>query len=264
MADVNQAVQQLTQQLAQVLDRLTTCENHLGASQRTNALLETQLTDLRNRLGAPGGGGGGAADRGGLYDKKLNLPMTLRDGRDFREWADDFFDWVEDCDSELSHLLKAAAREKAVIIQKGQSQSVIAKAKHLYRWMKKSIDLKGAKQIVLFSPDKNPYEAWRQLYAKYAPNNDASAGAIVDKLVDWKAWRCKSIAEVPMAIAAWERLIEEYRREFHQEPINEITKRQIVKNILPEDGRQYLETQTMLREDLSYSQIKDCAYNMAQ
>ena len=198
------------------------------------------------------------------YDKKLNLPMTLRDSKDFREWADDFFDWVEDCDEELSLLLSAATREKAVITEKGGSADVIAKAKHLYRWLKKSIDLKGAKQIVLFSPDKNPYEAWRQLYAKYAPNNDASAGAIVDKLVDWKAWRCKTIAEVPMVIAAWERLIEEYRREFHQEPINDITKRQIVKNILPEDVRHFLETQTMLREDLSYAQIKDCAYNMAQ
>ena len=116
-----------------------------------------------------------------------------------------------------------------MITEKGGTPAIIAKAKHLNRWMKKSIDLKGAKQIVLFSPGKNPYEAWRQLYAKYAPNNDASAGAIVDKLVDWKAWRCKTIAEVPMAIAAWERLIEEYRREFHQEPINDITKRQEIK-----------------------------------
>ena len=263
-------VGQLTQQLASVLDRLTQVETQLGNSTRLNRTQEVQLAELNQRLlvterQGQGGGGGGHADlRGGLYDKKLNLPMSLKDGKDFREWADDFFDWVEDCDAEVSALMTAAAREKAVITERGANPAIVAKAKHLYRWMKKSIDLKSARQIVLLCQGKNPYEAWRLLHAKFAPNNDASAGAIVDKLVDWKSWRCKTIAEVPMTIAAWERLIEEYRREFHQEPINDITKRQIVKNILPEDVRHFLETQTMLREDLTYDQIKDCANNMAQ
>ena len=99
MAEVHQAVQQLTAQLAQttaqlaqVLDRLQTCENHLGATTRTNNALEAQVQNFRDRLAAAEGqraaGGGGGADRGGLYDRKLNIPMILRDGKDFREWAD--------------------------------------------------------------------------------------------------------------------------------------------------------------------------------
>ena len=59
--------------------------------------------------------------------------MTLKDGKDFREWADDFFDWIEDCDAEVSSLLIAAAREKEVIIERDPNPLVVAKAKHLYR-----------------------------------------------------------------------------------------------------------------------------------
>ena len=112
-----------------------------------------------------------------------------------------------------------------------------AKAPPLYRMMKRFIVHKQARQTVVLTPGKNPYEAWRLLHAKYAPRNDASAGMVVEKLVDWKAWKCKEFSEVPTRIQAWEKMQDEYKIQYRDEPINDITKRQMLKNILPDEVR---------------------------
>ena len=47
-------------------------------------------------------------------------------------------------------------------------------------------------------------------------------------------------------------------------PINDSTKREILKSMLPDDIKNYLYTQTMLRDDLTYDHIKGCVNNLAQ
>ena len=96
----------------------------------------------------------------------------LEDARDFKEWSDDFYDWVEMCDADIPHLLLAATREKEQITALGGSAEIIAKAKPLFRMMKRFIKLKTARQTVSLAPGKNPYEAWRLLFAKFHPKND--------------------------------------------------------------------------------------------
>ena len=69
---------------------------------------------------------------------------------------------------------------------------------------------------------------------------------------------------MPLAIQAWEGMQEEHKRQYCVDPINDITKWQILRRILPEDVQKSLETQTMLRDDLTYDQIKLCCNNLAQ
>ena len=182
MATSEQQLAQVMQQVAQLQDRLTNLEQQLGASQQTNGQLQQQLQALT----ASGAHGGQGEARGGLFDKKLYEPQVLEDARDFKEWSDDFYDWCEMCDADIPHLLLAATREKEQITALGGSADVISKAKPLFRMMKRFIKLKTARQTVSLAPGKNPYEAWRLLFAKLHQKNDATAGAVVIRFCDWK------------------------------------------------------------------------------
>ena len=105
MATAEQQLAQVMQQVALMQDRLQNLEQQLGASQQANGQLQQQLQDLRNN----GAGNGPPREaRGGLFDKKLYEPGVLEDARDFKEWSDDFYDWVEMCDSDIPILLLAA------------------------------------------------------------------------------------------------------------------------------------------------------------
>ena len=73
------------------------------------------------------------------------------------------------CDKDVPILMKAATRETEQVTALGGSPAIIEKSKPLYRMMKRYIRLKPARQTVTLAPGKNPYEAWRQLFAKFAP-----------------------------------------------------------------------------------------------
>ena len=131
------------------------------------------------------------------------------------------------CDSDIPPLLLAATREKDQITALGGSEEVIGKAKPLFRMMKRFIKLETARQTVTLAPGKNPYEACRLLFAKFHPKNDSTAGAVVIRLCDWKCWKCRVLADVPLTISQWEKLQDDHKQEFQVAPINDATKREI-------------------------------------
>ena len=159
MATAEQQLAQVLQQVAAMQHRMQNLEGQLGAAQRTNQQLEQQVRDMTSRLLSPGASTGPPETRGGLFDKKLFEPSVLEDARDFKEWSEDFQDWIEMCDSDIPPLLIAATREKEQITALGGSAVVINKARPLFRMMKRFIKLKTAKQTVTLAPGKNPYEA---------------------------------------------------------------------------------------------------------
>lgn len=260
MADA-QAIQRM---LTQLNDRVVQLEQQNAVLIRANQVLEQRTTDLTSRLARQETHGPGTDTRGGLFDKRLQEPEKLKDTKDFKEWSEEFLDFMHMCDEDVHALLVAATREKVQITTLGQTQTLIDKARPVFRMLKRYIEHKTARQVVTLAPGKNPYEAWRVLHQRYFPNNDASAGALIEKIMEHKHWKCRTIGEVPMAIQAWEKMQAEYRQQYHLEPLNEITRKHILRKILPEEVTNFLEVQTMLREDLSYEQIKDCCNNMAQ
>ena len=212
MATAEQQLAQVMQQVAQMQDRLQNLQQQLGASQSANGQLQKQLREMTNRMQSTGASSEPRDARGGLFDKKLYEPGILEDARDFKEWSDDFYDWVEMCDDEIPSLLIAATREKDQITALGSSEGTISKAKPLFRMMKRFIKLKPARQTVALAPGKNPYEAWRLLFAKLHPKNDATAGAVVIRLCDWEYWKCRVLADVPLTISQSEKLQDDYEQ----------------------------------------------------
>ena len=121
MATPEAKLAQVQQQMAVMQDRMNNLENQLGAATRTNRTLDQQLKGVTDRLtiaeSNTASGSGDKDIRGGLFDKKLYEPQMLEDARDFKEWSEDFIDWVEMCDKEIPVLLTAVAREKSQITE---------------------------------------------------------------------------------------------------------------------------------------------------
>ena len=97
MADM-QAIQQMLQQLN---DRVAVLEQQNATLIRANQVLEQQAqqqaqrsVDLAGRLGRQETQGPAADTRGGLYDKRLQEPEKLRDTKDFKEWSEEFLDFM--------------------------------------------------------------------------------------------------------------------------------------------------------------------------
>ena len=91
----------MQQVIDQMNHRMTALEGQLSVALQNNALLTTQVQDLTNRLAqAQGQGGGADGGRGGLYDKRVYEPEKLEDIKDFKEWSEDFMDFINMCDEE--------------------------------------------------------------------------------------------------------------------------------------------------------------------
>ena len=102
--------------------------------------------------------------RGGMYDKKTWEPDKLLKITDFRDWSEDFYEYIDQCDEQLSDMLNVARDSQSPITSLGRDHETIAKAKVLYRTLKRYIVNPDAKSIVVHIQDKNPYEAWRLLF----------------------------------------------------------------------------------------------------
>ena len=90
------------------------------------------------------------------------------------------------------------------------SPETLEKAKALYRSLKRSVTQSDAKSIVQNVVGKNPFEAWRLLFAKFDPRNDASAQQMIDTILDKAKWKCTRLVDIPIKLAKWEALIREH------------------------------------------------------
>ena len=137
IATILQENQALQQHLRNVSDRLTVAEQ-VSTAQAVHAA----DTGVRGDT------------KGGLYDKRLYEPEKLDKAANFKEWAEDFFEFVEMCDTEVSSLLRVAVGEKDVISESGGSLVLRTKSKALHRMLKRSVSLLEARRIIVLSPGK--------------------------------------------------------------------------------------------------------------
>ena len=233
--------------------------DQIEALRQTLASLTDQVTNLRAERGA-----GGSGARGGMYDKKTWEPDKLQKTVDFREWSDDFWEYIDQCDEQLSDMLNTSRDTQETIRHTGNDDETRAKAKVLYRVMKRYITNADARSLVVHVQDKNPYEAWRLLFMKYDPRNDHSAEALVAKINDGREWFCKKLSDVPVSVTRWEDMQREHLTRTGEEALTTASKRHKFKMMLPDDVRRFLEVQTMLQPMLTYDTMKGVVMNLVQ
>ena len=152
----------------------------------------------------------------------------------------------------LAELLTLARDSDNPVLGMGNDEETRTRAKALYKSLKRNVVLSDAKSIVVNVLNKNPFEAWRQLSAKYDPRNDAAAQRMIDLIMNKKHWKCA------------ESLLREHLKRTGEEASNTISKRALFKSMLPDNVRGFLGVQTIFKPGLTYDVIKQAVMDLVQ
>ena len=117
-------------------------------------------------------------------DRKLFNSTPLTTKSHFREWSEEFVDFVAMRDAEMSDGLNASKESKVAITSLGDNPSQVSRAKQLYRVLRKLVEHPHGRTLVVHAPDKHVWEAWRNLHQRFDPQNDAANTSTVLRLVD--------------------------------------------------------------------------------
>ena len=248
------SLQELTQQIVNLSDSLNTAMQRIQVlEQRGSGTYSTGQGNFDETRA-----------KGGIFDKQNMLPEKLVRQLDFREWSEEYLEYIEFQSEHLAELLTVARDSDRVITGTGEDEDTKLKAKALYKSLKRNVVLPEAKAIVANVPDKNPFEAWRQLFGKYDPRNDATAQRMIDVILDRKVWKCNKIEEITTKIAKWEALQREHLKRTGEEAINVTSKRALLKGMLPDQVKDFLEVHTIFKPGLTYDVIKQAVLDLVQ
>ena len=150
----------------------------------------------------------GPAENSELADKKFFTPPILKLKSVFRDWTEEFVEYLEEKDAILSEQLKLAADNIETITSLGDTETMVKRGKKLYLLLKRCIDeeCKEARATVRDVEGGNVWEAWRLLGARFDPRNDLSNAATMDIINNKNIWKCNSVLEFPQKVSKWERL----------------------------------------------------------
>ena len=120
--------------------------------------------------------------KGGIFDNRLLEPEKFHREVDFKEWVEDFREYIEVQDENLAELLDFARDSKEAITHAGVDEERQRNAKVLYGSLKRSVTHTDARSLVVNVAGNHPFEAWRKLFMKYDPRNDSISQNIVDTI----------------------------------------------------------------------------------
>ena len=133
------SVQELTQQIINLGEKLSLAMQRISDLENVTPAQRDE-TKTRERLG----------------DKEMLRPDKLIRQSDFKEWAEEYVEYVESQrkgGQRMAGLLGLARESQELIIGKGETAHGISVATDLYKNMKKFVVLPEAKMIVVNAPD---------------------------------------------------------------------------------------------------------------
>ena len=119
-----------------------------------------------------------------LVDHKFFQPPVFTVKSHFREWSEEFVDFIGMKSDELADCLKTSMESKVPLTSLGRNPLECMRAKKLYRILKKVVEHPEGKILVQHSPDKNVWEACRTLHTRFDPQNDSSMTATFMRCVN--------------------------------------------------------------------------------
>ena len=102
---------------------------HLTSEVRT---LQRQLADQASQPAARDDAMQGNG-KGFLFDGKLLEPEKFERATNFKDWSEDFIDWVEQSDAHIAGLLRIAHDSDGAITQMGRDEPKIARSRVPYK-----------------------------------------------------------------------------------------------------------------------------------
>ena len=172
--------------------QLIVLQDRLKTAELTIASQEEDIRKLDQGSSRRGRRSDSDDENDGLAPKKFFEPPIMTKGCTYREWAEEFTEYLEEKSADVVKLLKEAAASKTTIVSLGETEAIAKKGHRLYRLLKRCIskECKEARLLVKDIPGKNVWEAWRVMSGRFDPNNDLSNVQVMRVLTSETHWKC--------------------------------------------------------------------------
>ena len=169
----------------------------------------------------------------GIMDRKHMLPGEFRKKEQWKEWADAYIDYMEEVQPLVAQSLERAKVHPDVIEPTYPTPEDRKLAKSVYKTLKKLVkEADGKKLVRTFRNTHNIYELWRLLWFTYRPETAATVTAEARLLL--KPPKIHNLKDVLVKLTLWETKLEEYTDQHGEDVMNEITKKEVFMEMLPD------------------------------
>ena len=230
-------------------------QNQIIAMQDVIQKLSDRLQDAESEIARNGSrgrtSGGGDTREVEFVSKKFFDPEPFTSKDVWREWADEFIDFVAErpgVGESLAAGLEQARIRTIPYESLGDTGEQVAAAKALFRLLKKLIKHPQAKALLVHAPNKNVWEGWRLISQRFDPATDANNAASALALVNPKLWHAKKPEHLPVVVARWEGLALEHERRTGEVVLSESLKREMFMEILPKEMASHFRMQSLSME----------------
>ena len=246
----------MTTQIVELLDAVKELRIRLSEAEVKVRDSDIKITYMQTSRDQRDEGGGREKQ---LVDKRFWEVPKYTKGDIFKEWSDEFVDYVDSRDFEdEADLLRQARDEKKPIMSLGHNPTQVKMGKALYRVLKQVVLHPEARALITYVENKNVWEAFRQLHARFDPRNDAAANSVVQRILDYKNWKCRSAQDIPVQLARWESLQREFKARTGIDVLTLPVKKEIMMKFIPEEMSKQINLQTLMldQDDITYDKIR--------
>ena len=208
MQSMGQVVSQLQNEIEKLKAENVTTDGKTRFLHAELGAKTTKIGELEQRIQSGGGGKGGP---GSLINLKTMQPKVFSgaSGDQFKTWAKKVRSYLNGYRTGFKKFLKWVEAQTTPIDPANMSCGWVHKdtiSEELYDFLMQQTT--GDAQVIIELVEDNGPEAWRQLCKRYDPIGEAYVLDQMSSLMEVP--RCKTLIELPNAIAKWERLHNHY------------------------------------------------------
>ena len=166
-------------------------------------------------------------------DRKQMMPDTFERREQWKEWAESYIDYMEEVQPLVAQSLERAKTYPDTIEPTYPTPEDRRLAKSVFKTMKTLIrEVEGRKLVRTSRKTNNIYDVWRRLWFTYRPETAATVTAGARLLI--KPPKITNLKDVLVKLQTWGTKLEEYFDEHGEEVVNEITKKEVMMEMLPQ------------------------------
>ena len=214
--------------------------------------MEQLLGDARTRIAQleQGHGDGGGGDRQRHEDKLLDVkklfPDKLLKPEDWKEWSEEFMDYIEEKDEATYESLQEAASARSEIALPDDEEDV-KKVRAVFKLLKRLLKENESKTIQRNIQSYNALELWRLLHQNFEPQNESTNLNLHKRILNPKP--VVNLRDMLNRIARWEKIQIDYHSKTGSEAINDATRSNIFISMMPKVVAEKLQLDMMARPD---------------
>ena len=192
-------------------------------------------------------------------DRKKLYPEAYKKDDSWKEWAEEFVDYIEACNEGLAVELRRAAYYPSEIEGIVGSDEEKKLARQAYSALRRLMKDTEAKMIVKTTPDRNVYEAWRRLNFAFDPQTASVETSAMTKILSPK--QAASISKLALKIQKWEDRITEYKAKVGESPINDRTRKELWVQMCPDKLQEHIRDLLLMNKAATWQQVKELIFS---